>query len=163
MLHKLLYILWFVWIGLIDAYSQSAHKFMGVIQFSEMEDLLASTEHDTLLINFWATWCAPCIEELPRMDSFATSHPEIKVVLVSLDFENQLESKLIPFIKSRGLTQDVYLLADPDANTWIPKVSEMWSGAIPASLVLSSGERFFYEGLFTTIEEIENFTKTGKI
>ncbi|GAA5221198.1 hypothetical protein GCM10025777_18280 [Membranihabitans marinus] len=162
MLHKTLYILLILGLGLFDGNSQSPDNFKGVIQFADVEDLIESSS-DTLLINFWATWCAPCIEELPRIDSFAMNHPDVKIVLISLDFENQLASKLIPFMESTELSHDVYLLSDPDVNTWIPKVAEQWSGAIPASLVLTRGERFFYEGLFTTIEEIENFTKTGKI
>ena len=54
---------------------------------------------------------------------------------MSLDFKNQVETRLIPFIKEHNLQPKVVLMVDPDQNTWIPKVSSEWSGAVPATII----------------------------
>lgn len=105
----------------------------------------------TYIINFWATWCKPCIEELPAFEKVNQEYSEekVKVILTSLDFPERLEKQVIPFIKKYHLHSKVVLLDDPDANSWIPKVSEEWSGAIPATIIYNQQERKFYERSFT--------------
>ena len=79
---------------------------------------------------------------------------KVKVHLVSLDFSTQIEKKLIPFIQQRNLKPEVVVLDDPDANSWINKVSEKWSGAIPATLIFKGDKRSFFEQSFESAEEI---------
>ena len=74
---------------------------------------------------------------------------------MSLDFEKQLVTKLIPFIKTQNIQSEVLVLLDPDANTWLDKVDPTWSGAIPVTLVYKQKERAFYEASFDTFEELE--------
>ena len=84
-------------------------------------------ENDTLyVVNFWATWCAPCVKELPYFETFSNenSTQKVKVILVSLDFEKQKESKLIPFLKKKKITSNVVLLLEKDYNNWLPKVDK---------------------------------------
>ena len=113
-------------------------------------------EQTTYVINFWATWCKPCIKELPAFEERNTRYKDkgVKVVLVSLDFPDILQSQVVPFVEKQGLNAQVVLLDDPDANSWIPKVSEQWSGAIPATLMIKGGSEQFYERSFT-YEELE--------
>lgn len=109
-------------------------------------------ENDTIyIVNFWATWCKPCVKELPYFESMGEEFAgqNVKVLLVSLDFSEKLESHVLPFIEKHQLKSQVILLDDVDSNTWIPKVDESWSGAIPATLIYSRNERKFYEGSFT--------------
>jgi hypothetical protein len=68
--------------------------------------------------------------------------------LVSLDFPKHIETKLIPFLQKRGLESEVVLLDDVDSNTWIPKVNEDWSGAIPATIIYNADKSVFYERSF---------------
>ena len=121
-----------------------------VYNFEEFESLLHKKDDQVYVINFWATWCAPCIKELPSFEKlnkvYATSN--VEVILVSLDFPNQYESKLKPYISSKGLKSKVVALNDPDSNSWIPKVNRDWSGAIPATLIYNKNERKFYEQSF---------------
>jgi hypothetical protein len=70
---------------------------------------------------------------------------KVQFLFVSLDFRKNLESGVIPFIKSRGIRDRVVMLHDPDADQWIPQVSQEWSGAIPATLVFKGERRAFYE------------------
>lgn len=113
------------------------------------------------VLNFWATWCKPCIKELPAFEQLNAEYKDknVEVVLVSLDFPQKLESAVVPFINKKGLKSKVVLLDDDDSNRWIPLVDETWSGAIPVTLMVKNGERKFYERPFT-FEELETELKT---
>ena len=134
-----------------------------IYDFKGLEPLLVAEDDRTYVINFWATWCKPCIEELPYFEDLQAENKDIKVILVSLDFPDKLESQLKPFIDKKQLKSQVVLLDDPYENEWIPKIDSTWSGAIPATLIFNKSKRVFYETSFTKIsllEEIAKFTKT---
>ena len=127
-----------------------------VYNFDQLESFLSSNTDKTLVVNFWATWCKPCIKELPYFEALQTKYKDdVRVVLVSLDFSDKLESQLIPFVNENALQSQVVLLDDPYENEWIPKVDSTWSGAIPATLIINSTKRIFYEKSFTQ-EELED-------
>lgn len=130
-----------------------------VYNFEEIEPLLnPSTSNDTVYVfNFWATYCAPCIKELPHFEKVNETYADkkVKVVLISLDFKSQIETRVIPFLKRRDIKSEVVILSDPDANAWIDKVSTSWSGAIPATLVVKGNKKEFYEKEFT-YEELQS-------
>lgn len=132
-----------------------------IVDFEGLSPRLKTDSDSTFVINFWATWCAPCIKELPHFEELAKnySNQKVKIILVSLDFPNNYETKLKPYIKEKGLTNEVIALNDPDANNWIPKIDESWSGAIPATIIFNKDARRFYEQSFT-YDELENQLKT---
>lgn len=126
--------------------------------FDELEnEYLNRTSDEVLVLNFWATWCKPCVKELPAFEQLGAEFKDygVEVVLVSLDFPEHVEKAVVPFIEKNDLKNEVVLLDDPDANTWIPKVSSTWSGAIPATLIIKEGQRYFYEQSFT-YESLKN-------
>lgn len=125
-----------------------------VVDYEGLKPLLEMQNDTTYIINFWATWCAPCIKELPHFQKIHNKYADrkIKVILVSLDFERQIESRLIPFLKKNNVTPDVVVLSDPHSNFWIDKVSQEWSGAIPATLFYNRYKRLFFEKEFTYAE-----------
>lgn len=127
-----------------------------VVDFEGLEPRLHLTADTTYVVNFWATWCKPCIKELPEFDRLAEEYSDekVKVLLVSLDMSEHLETKLEPFVEKRGVKSEVVLLDDPKANEWIDKVSPDWSGAIPATLIYRGDQREFFEKSFT-YEELE--------
>jgi thiol-disulfide isomerase/thioredoxin len=119
-----------------------------------IEDVLAgAASADTIyIINFWATWCAPCVQELPEFgilnDRYKTQ--PVKIILVSLDFKTDYPMKLQGFIQRKRIDLEVAWLADTDPNVFIPKVDERWEGSIPATLILQPGKiRKFIEGQIT--------------
>lgn len=118
--------------------------------YDGLKPLLERKDGKTYVINFWATWCAPCVKELPAFEKLQAAYKSknVEVILVSLDFPTQVESHLIPFIEKKKLQSKVVLLDDPDQNTWIPKINNNWSGAIPATLIYNEKERSFYEQSF---------------
>jgi len=130
--------------------------------FDKLEYFLKKQNDTTYVVNFWATWCVPCVEELPYFEQLNTKYQDdkVKVMLVSLDMPKMVEGKLLPFIKQKQLKSDVVLLRDPDQNTWLPKVDTTWSGAIPATLIYNKDKRKFYEQSFTYEQlekEVSNF------
>lgn len=131
-----------------------------VYDFKGLEPLLNKKDGKVHVINFWATWCVPCVKELPYFEQLRAAYADknVEVLLVSLDFPHQYDTKLKPFIKERKIQSEVVALDDADMNTWIPKVDETWSGSIPATIIYKDEERRFFEQSFT-FEELEKQVK----
>jgi thiol-disulfide isomerase/thioredoxin len=130
-----------------------------IYDFEGIEKFLITTDDKVYVVNFWATWCAPCIKELPYFEKLNKEYSDkLEVILISLDFPKNYDAKLKPFIVKHQLQSKVMALNDPDANTWIPKVDESWSGAIPATLIFNKNKRQFYEQTFT-YEQLETEVK----
>ena len=133
-----------------------------IYDFENFRPFLHRKDDTLYVVNFWATWCAPCIKELPYFEQIGQEYREkpIKVLLVSLDFPDKIVSQIIPFIRKKELQSEVILLDAPDANAWIPEVDPEWSGAIPATVIYDRENRKFYEQSFTLEqlkEAVENF------
>lgn len=130
-----------------------------VLNFPGLEKRLYSNSDSTFIVNFWAMWCAPCVKELPYFESYLTKHASEKtnVLLVSMDFPEDIDSKLLPFLnKRRVFRSDVILLDAPDANSWIDRVAQNWSGAIPATLVFNRDTSVFFARPFTDLADLES-------
>ena len=125
-----------------------------VVDFKQLKPLLEQDDDTIYVVNFWATWCAPCIKEIPYFEQFGEKYRDkkVKVLMLSLDMRSQLESKLIPFIEKMKMKNEVILLDDPKFNDWIPLVDKGWTGAIPATLIYGNGFRKFYPKEFTLAE-----------
>lgn len=112
----------------------------------KITDLLKRIEqnNDTIyVLNFWATWCVPCVKELPEIDSFAIRHnnEKVKVILVSLDFKDELEKKVNPFLKKNGYKTECVLLDEINGNDFIDKIDKRWTGSIPATYFTTNKRR----------------------
>jgi len=107
---------------------------------------LLNPENDTLYIfNFWATWCSPCVREIGYFEEVHKASKDLprKVVLINLDFPDQFEKRVLPFIAEKKLTAQILQMTDMDYNSWIPLVNEDWSGAIPATLLIKRDKQKF--------------------
>lgn len=131
-----------------------------VYDFEGFKKFLNKKDDTIYVINFWATWCAPCVKELPYFEKLNQQYKEqkVEVVLVSLDFPHLYESKLKPFIVNKKLKSKVIALDDVHMNTWIPQVDESWSGSLPATIIYRNDMRKFFEQSFT-YEELEKEVK----
>lgn len=119
--------------------------------YNQLEPLLNKKDDKIYVINFWATWCKPCVEELPAFEKLNKTYKDrnVEVILVSLDFPKQVNKRLKPFIKKKNLQSEVILLDDVNEDVWIQKIDKNWSGAIPATLIYSKNKRKFYEQSFS--------------
>lgn len=131
-----------------------------IYNFDGLQAFFNKTDNKIYVINFWATWCSPCVKELPYFEKLNKQYAsqQVEVVLVSLDFPHQYDNKLIPFIRDNQLESKVVALDDTDMNAWIPKVDHSWSGAIPATLIYKNKKRAFFEKSFT-FKELETELK----
>ena len=118
-----------------------------MVNFSGMAPYLSRTSDTIYVINFWATWCGPCRRELPVFEKIHQQYDgqKVKVLLVSLDFPQTLNTSLKSYLKSNNITARVLLLNAPDSNSWIDKVDPSWTGSLPATLVYKGSERHFFE------------------
>lgn len=130
-----------------------------VIVYEDLENYF-NAENDTLyVINFWATWCRPCVAELPFFDDVAKKHKDdpVQILLVSLDFVEEVEGKVADYIKRRKPKSPILVLDEPNANKWIDKVAMEWTGAIPATVFVNKAQniREFHEGDYSKEELFE--------
>ena len=139
------------------SFSAKAQDLITFQNFDELNAYIQNNSDKPLVVNFWATWCAPCVKELPYFQKLHQENPNIKVVTVSLDFEKQVESKLKPFLKKKNYSFVTTYMADKKFNNWISKVDENWSGAIPATWIINGNKGVFVEQEFASFEELNQF------
>ncbi len=131
--------------------------------FDEFEPYIQFSNDTTYVINFWATWCKPCVAEMPYFEKLIREYDgkPVKVYMVSMDFPKDIQRKLIPFVQERNLAPHVLALADMDYNSWIDKVSTEWDGAIPFTLVYNQKGRSIKLGEMDGYEELESMVKSA--
>ena len=138
---------------------------VAVIDLDQLDARLEKGADTTFIVNFWATWCGPCVKELPFFETLGANNSEkkFKVLLVTLDFVENLESKVLPFIERKQIRSEVLLLDESNPNKWIPRVSDKWSGAIPATIFVNKQKktRHFHEGSFEEGELEAQLSKLG--
>ena len=134
------------------SYSLSAQ--VKLLTLDELDKRVANGKDTTYVINFWATWCSPCVAELPNFEKLRVANLKkpVKVLLVSLDFKSKLQKEVIPFVEKNNIKAEVFLLNEPDQQQYIERIDKKWSGAIPATLFVNKKTRRFYEKEFTETE-----------
>ena len=116
---------------------------------STVEELLSLLSEETeqlTIYNFWATWCTPCLKEMPDFERFSKEHPEVKLIFVSLDRKSVWDSKVPQVIEELGIKSQV-LLVEPEADlNWRYRVSEKWKlMSIPVTLMVEGNKRLFFD------------------
>jgi thiol-disulfide isomerase/thioredoxin len=151
--------IFFIIICLSGSYATLAQN-VEVIRFTDLDKLMQKDD-GIYVINFWASWCGPCVVEMPEFETLANNFRlnNVKVVFISLDFKRDLEA-VKKFAEDRKINSPIYLLDEPDYNSWIDKVSVKWSGSIPATLISQGNRKEFYEQSFdyqTLTEKVKHF------
>lgn len=122
-------------------YSLHAHsQQVEVVDVAKVEQLLKNQSDTLHIVNFWATWCAPCVKELPDFIRIGETfgHKNVRLWLISMDFRSSLETKLKPFLRSKNIQQPVWLLNNTNYDKWIPLIDGNWQGDIPFTLIFNN-------------------------
>jgi thiol-disulfide isomerase/thioredoxin len=140
-----------------------------VINLESLEKIIHDPSPGTRVINFWATWCKPCIEELQYFEALRDNPAfnDVEIFLISLDFASDLDTRVIRFVENKDIQSTVLLLDNTDYDSWIDQVDPSWSGAIPATLMINgqTGKRAFFEKQFELgelEEKLSNFIDQAK-
>lgn len=128
-----------------------------VLDFDGFKKEYLTNSAKPVVFNFWATWCKPCVKELPYFIEAAEKHPEWNFVLVSLDFPKQFESRLRPFLLEKKIEVPVVVLNESNANVYIDQIDNTWQGSIPATMIWQNANVGFIENEFHTYEDLISF------
>ncbi len=145
-------------VGILLLISITAHsQNVKLISVESLDELIAQGSDQVRVYNFWASWCGPCVKEMPYFEAVNKSQ-SAEVVFISLDFPEDM-NKAQRLISKKGIQSKTYLLNSTNYDEYIPKINEAWSGAIPATLFVSpSGKKYFYEKAFEQ-RELEQMVK----
>jgi thiol-disulfide isomerase/thioredoxin len=139
--------------SVLGAQSQQIAKW----KITDVEKYMAAKKDEILVINFWATFCKPCVAEIPSFIKISEAYKDqkVKLLLVSLDLPSYYPSKVAAFAKKHEFNTNIVWLNETNADYFCPKIDRAWSGSIPATLILNpaTGYRKFFEEEITA----ENF------
>jgi thiol-disulfide isomerase/thioredoxin len=118
------------------------------VKITEIEKIIAESK-TALIINFWASWCKPCIEEIPYFQEEVEKYSKdsLQFILVSLDFKEDFPDEILSVAKKRKFTAPLFWLDETNADYFCPRVDPQWSGGLPATLFINNktGYRKFFE------------------
>lgn len=142
---KFLFALFFILSGVVA----TAQNKIEVLKIVELENYINSNQNEVIVVNFWATFCKPCLAEIPVFinvtDSFAAQ--KVKLLLVSLDMPSAYPISLTNFVNTNAYKATVVWLNETDADYFCNRIDKSWSGAIPATLIVNNktGYKKFFE------------------
>lgn len=114
------------------------------IKLKDLQLAINTSSERIQVFNFWATWCAPCVKEIPLFEKLNQENKSVDVTLVSMDFDlDPNPDKVNRFVARKNIQSKVVILAESDPNSWIDKIDKNWSGALPTTLIVNtkSGKR----------------------
>ena len=129
-----------------------------IVSFKELQRLVEPSGDTVKVVNFWATWCKPCVEELPFFVEAQRSHKttNIQFIFVSLDFMSQTP-KVKEMIQKLSMNGTLVQLNEKGGN-WIDELDKNWSGAIPYTILfLPNGEKREHYDVFQSLDDLQSF------
>lgn len=118
-------------------------------KITRLEEYIRSAKEPVLVINFWATFCKPCVAEIPNFISVTEQKgsDSVRLLLVSLDLPSSYPGKISSFAGKQGWKVSLAWLNETNADYFCPRIDPSWSGSIPATLFVNTrtGYRHFVE------------------
>jgi peroxiredoxin len=113
---------------------------------SGLAELLKNPTDKLMLINFWATWCGPCVVEYPEFIEIQRMYGarDFQFVSLSMDNPNQ-EDKVLKFLKSKYSAVPNYLIDTEDKYAVIDVVGNEWDGSLPITLLIEPGGKIAFK------------------
>jgi thiol-disulfide isomerase/thioredoxin len=115
-----------------------------IIDDKKISEIINNRMGKALFINVWATWCVPCVEEFPDIVKIAEHYrnTDVDVITLNVDMSSQIDSLVIPFLRSFNADLPVYNIREKSAENVINLLSDQWNGAIPATFIFDkNGEQ----------------------
>lgn len=145
----------------VQGFAQINGNILKKVDYEELKSIIQNEDGKLYVVNFWATWCKPCIEELPSfmtVNDLYKDNPEYQMILVSLDHPRLLDTKVRKFIEKNKLDADVYLLDDKrDIMELLPLFDETWNGAIPSTFFYKNGKKLKFRPMQINRYELEDY------
>ena len=107
-------------------------------KISDIDVIRKANSGKVVLINLWASWCKPCVEEFPDLVKLYRNYKNenFELILISLDFKEEVDSKVIPFLKENNIDFSTYYIdVKNNVEDIINYFDKKWEGAIPASFI----------------------------
>jgi len=116
--------------------TQGKAQSVPVWKIADLRREMGKQDDTVRIFNFFATWCKPCMEEMPDLlaSRAATKGDKVRFWFISLDFKKDLSRKVELFTTKSGLQGAIALLDETDYNSWLPSINKNWEGNIPATL-----------------------------
>jgi len=123
--------------------------------FADVEALFHQTNDTTYVVNFWATWCKPCREEIPFLQQLAQEEADqkLRVVLVSLDTEDGAIARIPAFLNKAAPNLSAIVLTDEDP-AWGKTIDRVWAGNLPTTIIYKGELRYVYRRSFNTYVDV---------
>jgi thiol-disulfide isomerase/thioredoxin len=127
------------------------------MKITELETYIRQSDHP-LIVNFWATFCVPCVKEIPSFQSAAEKYKGVELLLVSLDLPKYYPEKISAFAKEKNFTAPIAWLNETNADYFCPRIDKKWSGGIPSTLFVNNKTKYrrFFERELTGMEVEDN-------
>jgi thiol-disulfide isomerase/thioredoxin len=105
------------------------------INSAKLTKLIKERKGKILFLNLWATWCQPCREEFPSIVKLAGEFNDVEFAAVSIDYPDEVESKIIPFLKSNKAVFNCYVSGFKHDEDLINLLDKHWNGSLPATFI----------------------------
>ncbi|WP_456312458.1 TlpA disulfide reductase family protein [Pseudomonas shirazensis] len=150
----------FIFVFLAFSLTAQSQK-VKLLNIDQLQERVKNGKDSTYVVNFWATWCAPCIKELPNFEKLGAEYKvqKVNVLLVTVDFKSKLTSAVEPFVKRKNLKNEVFLLDESNPQEYIDRIDPSWSGSIPATLFIKNDKRKFLESELTYEQLLTEYKK----
>lgn len=113
------------------------------VKIKDVVNMIDTTQHP-LVVNFWASWCQPCVHEIPWFEKAVAELKDknVELILVSLDFRTSYPKELLSFVNKKGYISKVVWLDETNADYFCPLIDEKWDGNIPVTIMINGKKNY---------------------
>jgi len=130
------------------------------LTYSSFDSIVKANRKTVLYINLWASWCKPCVEELPDFAKFYNLSKKeasgYEVLFISLDQPKKIQKTAYPLLLQLGINGRHYFI-NSRLTKFVNHFDDKWDGALPATIIVMGGKikAIYQKSLnFADLEEI---------